>query len=86
MLNQITLAFLVYIIIAFRFFVVFRTYELKALSVPGLYNKELTSSLLFKVITITRTIIVSFCAPIVSIFFPSYISVFFHGIELKVIA
>lgn len=86
MSNQITLAFIVYMVIAFRFFCVFRAYEKKVLSVPRAYNEELTNTMLFKIIINTRTVVVSLFAPIIALFVPSYLSVLFHGIELKVAA
>lgn len=77
----LVVAALMYFAIAARFFYVFSQYQSKVLAVPGLYKN--TDHAVFKTMIVVSTMMQATIAPLVSFFIPSYINVFFDGIELK---
>ena len=81
---EIIFAGALYFILCARFFYVYMEYQNKALAVEGLYCSEAKNSMLFKTLIVGRTLITSMCAPFFSFFVPSYLDVFWNGIDLDV--
>lgn len=77
----LVVAALMYFAIAARFFYVFSQYQNKALAIRGLYKNA--NHPIFKTMITMSTVMQATIAPLVSFFIPSYIDVFFEGIELK---